>query len=188
MFLILKPIGCKRTNNSRVSTFLVVVIKTWSAAWFYSLLLLLSREVEHNPGSKNNSSNALSICHWNLNSISSHIYAKVFLLKAYIAIQKFDIIFISKTYLDSSTHFDDKIFEIFGYTLVRSDHPSNNKKDSVYIHYKSFLPIRILNVQYLQKSICFKLKIGDSTCNFLSLYRSPSQGQDDFELSLKTLI
>ena len=30
-------------------------------------------------------------------------------------------------------------------------------------------------------SICFELKIGDKTCNFLSLYRSPSQSQDDFE-------
>ena len=34
---------------------------------------------------------------------------------------------------------------------------------------------------YLQESICFELKIGDKTCNFLSLNRSPSQTQDDFE-------
>ena len=51
-------------------------------------------------------------------------------------------------------------------------------------NYKSFLPflpLRILNVQYLQESICFELKIGDKNCNFSSLYRSQSQSQDDFE-------
>ena len=80
VFLILKLNSCKRSNNSRVSPFLVVIIKTWLATWFYSLLLLLSGDVELNPGPKRNYSNAFSICHWNLNSISAHNYAKVFLL------------------------------------------------------------------------------------------------------------
>ena len=86
MFLILKLNSCKRNNNSCVSPFLVVIIKTWLATWFYSLLLLLSGDVELNPGPKRNYSNAFSICYWNLNSISAHNYAKEFLLKAYIAI------------------------------------------------------------------------------------------------------
>ena len=29
--------------------------------------------------------------------------------------------------------------------------------------------------------INFELKIGDKLCNFISLYRSPSQSQDEFE-------
>ena len=86
VFLILKLNSCKRSNNSRASPFLVVIIKTWLATWFYSLLLLLSGDVELNPGPKCNYSNAFSICHWNLNSISALNYAKVFLLKVYIAI------------------------------------------------------------------------------------------------------
>ena len=45
---------------------------------------------------------------------------KFFLLKAYIAIHKFDIICTSETYLDSSTPSDDSNLEISGYTLVRS--------------------------------------------------------------------
>ena len=160
VFLILKLNSCKRSNNSRVSSFLVVIIKTWLATWFYSLLLLLSGDVELNPRPKHNYSNAFSICHWNLNSIYAHNYAEVFLLKAYIAVHKFDIICISETYLDFSTPSDDSNLEISGYTLVRSDRPSNNKRGGVCIYYKSFLPLRILNVQYLQESICFELKIG----------------------------
>ena len=56
----------------------------------------------------------------------------------------FDIFYISNI-SDS----DDNNLEISGYTLVRSDHPSHNKRGGVCIHYKSFLPLRILNVQYL---------------------------------------
>ena len=33
----------------------------------------------------------------------------------------------------------------------------------------------------MQESICFDLRIGHKTFNFLSLYRSPGQSQDDFE-------
>ena len=46
VFLILKLNSCKRSNNSCVRPFLVVVIKTWLATWCYSLLLLLSGDVE----------------------------------------------------------------------------------------------------------------------------------------------
>ena len=77
--------------------------------WLYIVLLLLGGKVELNPRPKQSSSNTLSICHWNLNIIFPHDYAKIFLLKAYIAIHKFDITFISKTYLDSNTSSDEKI-------------------------------------------------------------------------------
>ena len=53
--------------------------------------------------------------------------------------------------------------------------PSKNKRGGVCIYYKSFLLLRILNIQYLQESISFELKIDDETCNFISLYGSPSQ-------------
>ena len=51
----------------------------------------------------------------------------MFLLKAYIAVHKFDITCISETYLDSSTPSDDSDLEISGYTLIHLDDPSNKK-------------------------------------------------------------
>ena len=87
----------------------------------------------------------------------------MFLLKAYIAIYKFDIICISETYLDSSTPSDDNNLEISGYNLVHSDHPSNNKRGGVCIYYKTFLHLRIVNVQYLQESISFEIQIDNKT-------------------------
>ena len=88
--------------------------------------------------------------------MSVYNYAKVFLLKACIAIHKFDIIYVSETYLDCSTPSGDSNLEISGQTLNHSEHYSNIKRVGVCIYYKSFLSERILNVQYLKESICTK--------------------------------
>ena len=70
--------------------------------WLYSLAIKCSGDIEGNPGPKPNSCEYLSICHWNLNSISLHSLIKLPLLRAYISINKIDIICLSETYLDSS--------------------------------------------------------------------------------------
>ena len=101
---------------------------------------------------------------------------------------------LSETYLDSSTTSDDDNLAISGYNLIRSDHPSNNKRGGVCINYKKILPLRVLGIQYLQECINFELNTAGKICNFISLYRSPSQIQDEFkkfidnlELNLETL-
>ena len=63
-----------------------------SNLWFFKCLLQLSGDIELNPGSKPNSCKSFLICHWNLNSITSHNFIKVSLLTAYNSINKFDII------------------------------------------------------------------------------------------------
>ena len=44
-----------------------------------------------------------------------------------------------------------------------------------------FLPLRVLDIQYLHECINFELKVGDKLCSFVAYYRSPSQTQDEFE-------
>ena len=41
--------------------------------------------------------------------------------------------------------------------------------------------LRVINIGYSHKCLSFELQIGDKICNFVALYRSPSQSQDDFE-------
>ena len=60
----------------------------------YSYFLMLSGDVETNPGPLSNCKEYFSICHWNLKSIPAHDDSKLFLLKAYIMLHKFDIMFI----------------------------------------------------------------------------------------------
>ena len=156
-------------KSQRLFLFFVIIRKIWIVTWLYSVLLLSGGDVEHNPGPKKSSINAFLVCHWNFSSLPAHNYAEIFVLKAYVAIHRFDIICISKTYLDSSTSPDDNNLEISGYNFIRSDHPSNNKRGGICINYKHFLPLRILNVQYLQECINFEMKVGDKVCNFISL-------------------
>ena len=48
---------------------------------------------------------------------------------------------------DSSTPSDDNNLEISEFNLVHSDHPLRNERGGVCAFYKSFLSLRILNVQ-----------------------------------------
>ena len=92
VFLTLKHNSYRSTKHFHTLSFLVTIITIWSLPWLYSLLILLSADVELNPVPKRGSASNISICYWSLNSISAHNYIKLFLLKAYIAIHKFDII------------------------------------------------------------------------------------------------
>ena len=42
-------------------------------------------------------------------------------------------------------------------------------------------PLKIKNIHHLQECISFEIKIKRKLCNFITLYRSPNQYQDDFE-------
>ena len=149
--------------------------------WFYIKKIILSGDVEINPGPQSKRCQEFSICHWNLNSIATHSFIKVSQLKAYITIYNYDVICLSETYRDSSMPFDDNNLEIPGYYLIRVDHPSNSKRGGVCVYYRNSLPLKILDIFYLQECIVFELKIGNKFCKIVSLYRSPNQSQDEFE-------
>ena len=82
-----------------ISFIITISIHSILPLWFYSISITLSGDVETNPGPKRNSTETFSFCHWNLNSISSHNYVKISLLKAYITVHKFDIICLSQAYM-----------------------------------------------------------------------------------------
>jgi len=57
----------------------------------------------------------------------------------------FPIIFLSETFLDSSTEANDPKINIPGYNLIRSDHLSNTKRGGVCMFYKDYLPVNRRN-------------------------------------------
>ena len=161
---------------------------------FFSRKLFLSGDIETNPDPRRNLSNYFAICHWNLNSIPAHNFAKVQLLKGYLAVHKFDIVCLSETYVNSSFPFDDDNLDIPDYIMIRADHPANSKRGGVCMYYKNCLPLKVLDIRFLHESIAFELRIRDKLCSFTSLYRSPNQSYDDFvsfldnfEITLDTL-
>ena len=97
---------------------------------FTLLLLFMLEDVQLNPGpNKNNSSRKFSVCHWNLNSLATHNFEQVGALEAYNTINKFDIICVSESYLDSTFSTDSKDINIKGYKLVRANHPTIQKEE-----------------------------------------------------------
>ena len=85
-------------------------------------------------------------------------------------------------FLDSSV---DNIYDglnINGYTLVRSDHPSNTKRGGVAICYKDHIPvIRRNDVSSLHESLVLEIRLVNNKCFLTSLYRSLSQSKDQFD-------
>ena len=172
LFLGLKYNGHKISIKFFIWFLFLMGVSLNSSLWLQLLLVLLTGDVEINPGPERTPKVNLSICHWNLNSISTN---------------NFDIICLSETYLNSSNSPDDERLEISGYNLLRSDHPLNSKRGGICIYYKNYLPLQIISVNYLSECINFKIMIGNKICNFITQYRSPSQNQDDFQASIDNL-
>ena len=94
---------------------------------------------------------------------------------------------MSETYLDSSTVRGYNSLEIPGYNLVRCDHSMNNKRGGVCVCYKSYLPLNVLNMKHLQECLNIEFSIGKKICRLISLYRSSSQIQEEFNTFLDNL-
>ena len=138
-----------------------------------------------NPGPKSSSRECFSICHWNLNSISTQSYTEVSLLTADSLIHNFDIIYVSETFLNSETAPNDPNLEIPGYNIYRVNHSSNFKTGGVCIFYKVTLPLRVLNIANLNECINFEVYVANKIYLFIYLYRSPSQTQ--FQISKRRI-
>ena len=98
------------------------------------IFVLLRRhgDIELNSGPRKSKENTVSVCHWNLNSITAHNFSKLTQLKAYISTYKCGFICLSETFLDSST--PDNLVDIQGCSLAHIDHPENTKRGGVCIY------------------------------------------------------
>ena len=146
---------------------------------FIRYSLIVCGDIESNPGPVN--SHNLTICHWNLNGLAAHNFLKVSLLEAYNAVNKFDIICISETLLDSTNLIDDSRLSLEGYAMIRSDHPSNIKRGGVSLFYKEHLPfVNRTDLTFTDECIVGEIKHKNSKCFVSCFYRSPSQSEDEF--------
>ena len=80
-------------------------------------------------------------------------------IAAYNTIHKYDFVYISKPYLDSTVCTDDRDILINSYNLVRADHPSNNKRCGVCIYYQESLAVQLVETNYLSKCLLCDVSI-----------------------------
>ena len=146
------------------------------------IILQCHGDVEPNPGPRKQKPNYLSVCHWNLNSLTAHNFSKLTQLQAYDSIYKYDFICLSGTYLDSST--PDNLIEIEGYKVIRADHPDNIKRGGVCNYYKESLPVRVINTTYFKEALLLEMSCNSKNVMVSVIYLSPSQTNDEFEVFL----
>ena len=148
----------------------------------------MSGDIELNPGpNKTNSSCKFSVCHWNLNSLAAHNFEKVGLLEAFNSINRLDIICVFESYLDSTFSSDSEDINIKGYKLVRADNLNNIKRGGVCAYFRESLPVRVMPYHYLSECLILEINLKRKKGYLVSLYRSPNQNLDEFELFLTNL-
>ena len=92
LMFVFKGNGSKHKKIILIWTLFSTFVSCNLLYWLYIFLITLSGDVELNPGPKCKAAQTLSICHWNLNSVCAHDFAKLSLLRAYVNIHKFDIV------------------------------------------------------------------------------------------------
>ena len=172
---------CFFYSRKALSGILLNFILTFFGMWYLQLLLLLGGDIHTNPGPPQSARHSFSFLHWNLNSVFSHNFSKISLLTSYNSIHKYDFICLAETFLNSDILSDDNDIAIPGYSLLRSDHPSNSRRGGVCLYYRQSLPLKVLDLNYLDECIIFEINIEGKQCFFLLNYRSPSQSPLEFE-------
>ena len=71
------------------------------------------------------------------------------------------------------------------YRLVRADHPQDIRRGGVCIYYKETLPIKFLNISNLSECLICEVLYENKKCFIVSLYRSPSQSSNEFNVFMK---
>ena len=85
-----------------------------------------------------------------------------------------------ESYLDSAISSDNSSLSLEGYNLIRADHPKNIKQDGVCIYYQETLPVKTIQINYLPVCQVCEVNYENKKIFIVTLYRSPSQINDEF--------
>ena len=140
------------------------------AHWLLSIKIILSNDVEKNPGDFIN--NFFTFCNWNLNSLAKDNFSRADLLKAHNALHKYDIISICETSLNDTVLIPEKMLE--NYKFISCNNPNNIKHGGVGLFYKDSLAIKIRDDISFDETLVVEIMIDHKNIFFTVLYRSPS--------------
>ena len=86
------------------------------------------------------------------------------MIEVFISTHKFDILCLSETFLDSTIDLNDENINIDGYSILRADHPSNNKRGGICIYFKQSLPlIKRDDLSAMQEAILTEISVKNET-------------------------
>ena len=146
--------------------------------WVPFLLILLSNDVELNPGDHYHE-NLFSFINWNLNSLPKNNFERVQLLEVHNSLYNYDLISLCETSLSSNNEVPDPLLN--DYTFIPANHPSDAPHGGVGLLYRNSLPLKPRPELAFDESIVVELKFGRKKIFFTVLYRSPSQSAAEFQ-------
>ena len=104
--------------------------------------------------------------------------SKVYYKKSFNALHNYELIYLSEMYLSPSVSSTLNSFNIDGYNIVRSDHPSGSKRGRVCCYFKESLPITIWRITPMTE--CLVLDMLYNKLGIVSvIYRSPIQSSQE---------
>ena len=147
--------------------------------WVIFLKILLSNDVEKNPGDFKNG--FFNFCNWNFNSLTKDNFQRSKILEAHDSIFDYDLISLCETNLNNSVVLPNDLIEMF--TFLSCDSQTNGRHRGVGLFYKHTLPLKVRDDLTFEETIVVELKF------FTLIYRSPSfnDGSIEFETFLINL-
>ena len=151
--------------------------------WICFLKILLSNDVEMNPGDFSDS--FFSFCNWNVNSLGKEDFKRIELMEAHNSLYSYDLISMCEVALNDSIVIPDPLLE--NYTFIFKNKATNSRHGGVGLLYKNSLPLFVRSDLGFDEALVVELKFGRKNFFFTVLYRSPSQvsGSAEFENFLK---
>lgn len=102
---------------------------------------------------------------------SMRLFLKSFYFTAYIVIHKYDVMYILKTYLDSTVQDNDP--SINWHNLIRADDPNDVKEDGICPYFRISLELRQVSTPYFSQCLLCKItmqnKVGFISITYWSL-------------------
>ena len=112
------------------------ILNTIPPIWICFLKILLSNDVELNPGDLKNA--FFSFCNWNVNSLGKGNFSRVQLIEAHNSLYSYDLISLCETSLNDSVEIPDNLLE--GYSFIPKNKPSNSRHGGVCLFFKKLSP------------------------------------------------
>ena len=87
-------------------------------------------------------------------------------------------------FIRNSYHTDDDQLTFTGYNLIRAGNPNDIKRGGVCIYYQDTLPVKIINLNILNKCLVCELSFGSHCVCLVSIYQTPSQLSNEYNTFL----
>ena len=175
--VVLQLFAASTSQISHLLCLAVLLLSCYSVigclpTWVIALVLILSNDIETQPGPISKHENYFSFMCWNLNSLAKDDFSRTKLIEAHNSIYDYDIISLCETCLT-----DDlvkKVPDLEGYKFEPANHPDDLTRGGVGIYYKTSLPLIVRRDLSFDESLVVELKFKRKKIFFTVLYRSPS--------------